>query len=207
MRTLGQEPFELGAIILGAGRSRRMGCPKLLLPWGATSVIGHLVSVWTSLEARQVGIVCSSGDSTLDAELDRRGFPKSNRIINSNPERGMFSSIQCAALWSGWSEKLTHWAIVLGDQPHLRPETLKAILQFARTHPGRVVQPALAGRPKHPVLVPKSVFIEIGRSECSTLKEFLLRRSVLLCELDDPGLALDIDRPEDYRRALEMFGP
>ena len=33
----------LGVIILGAGASSRMGRPKLLLPWGDTSVIGHLI--------------------------------------------------------------------------------------------------------------------------------------------------------------------
>ncbi|MGH7953692.1 MAG: NTP transferase domain-containing protein, partial [Limisphaerales bacterium] len=32
----------LAAIILGAGASARMGRPKLLLPWGGTTVVGHL---------------------------------------------------------------------------------------------------------------------------------------------------------------------
>jgi CTP:molybdopterin cytidylyltransferase MocA len=40
------------------------------------------------------------------------------------------------------------------------------------------------------------------------LKEFLsaTSRPFALCELDDPGLDLDIDRPEDYERALKMAG-
>ncbi len=184
-----------------------MGRPKLLLPWGATSVLGHLISLWTSLGAHQIGIVCRAGDSSLNSELDRRGLPTSNRIINRESDGGMFSSIQCAASWSGWIEELTHWAIVLGDQPHLRPETLSMLLQSARINPRKVVQPALAGRAKHPVLLPKDSFLQIGGSACATFKEFLLKSPALLCELDDPGLALDIDWPEDYRRALEMFGP
>ena len=31
------------AIILAAGRSRRMGQPKMLLPWGETTVLGHVI--------------------------------------------------------------------------------------------------------------------------------------------------------------------
>ena len=36
----------VGVVILAAGRSRRMGKPKLLLPWGETSVLGHLIRQW-----------------------------------------------------------------------------------------------------------------------------------------------------------------
>ena len=38
-------------MILGAGASSRMGQPKLLLPWGATSVLGHQISTWQVLGA------------------------------------------------------------------------------------------------------------------------------------------------------------
>src|SRR6516225_5725334 len=101
---------QLGVVILGAGRSSRMGRPKLLLPWGETSVLGHLAGQWRGLGAGQVTVVCAGGDDTLAAELDRLEFSAENRIVNPEPTRGMFSSIQCAALWSGWRHELTHWA-------------------------------------------------------------------------------------------------
>src|SRR5437016_1251765 len=114
--------FCLGSVILAAGRSARMGRPKLLLPWGKTSVLGHLFEQWQRLGTYQIAIVCAAGDSIIQAELDRLKFPAENRIINEAPQRGMFSSIQCAARWRGWKSELTHWAIALGDQPHVRPE-------------------------------------------------------------------------------------
>src|SRR5438874_1514761 len=42
-------PIAAGVIILAAGRSRRMGRPKMLLPWGNTTVLGHLVAQWQAL--------------------------------------------------------------------------------------------------------------------------------------------------------------
>src|SRR6185436_13409002 len=102
--------FTLGVVLLAAGRSTRMGRPKLLLPWGETSILGHLINQWQGLEAGQIGVVCAAGDKVLEDELNRFDFPPDNRIYNSAPERGMFSSIQCAASWRGWKKELTHWA-------------------------------------------------------------------------------------------------
>src|SRR5947209_16030515 len=107
--------FSPGVVILAAGRSSRMGQPKLLLPWGKTSILGHLIGQWTLLGAKQIAVVRSSDDEALNAELNRLNFPERSRIVNPLPERGMFSSIQCAAGWRGWEPILTHWAIVLGD--------------------------------------------------------------------------------------------
>ncbi len=181
-----------------------MGRPKLLLPWGQTSVLGHLIEQWRALGVTQIAVVCAPANQPLLTELDRLGFPAHNRIINPAPQRGMFSSIQCAAQWPGWEPPLTHWAIVLGDQPHLSPETLRRVLAFSAAHPRKVCQPARGGHGRHPVLLPKAAFRQLAGTRARTLKGFLAARPRLLarCELDDPGLDVDIDRPGDYRKAL-----
>src|SRR5437867_10234004 len=107
-----------GAVILAAGASSRMGKPKLVLSWGKTSVLGHLIKQWQQAAAKQIAVVHAAGDQAIGVELDRVNFPVADRIMNPRPERGMLSSIQCAAAWDGWSSGLTHWIVVLGDQPH-----------------------------------------------------------------------------------------
>src|ERR1017187_6201831 len=94
IRSSAERTFSVGVVILGAGRSARMGKPKLLLPWGGTSVLGHLIEQWQALGARQIAIVCAARDQTMQMELDRLSFAKVNRICNPAPEGGMFSSIQ-----------------------------------------------------------------------------------------------------------------
>src|ERR1035441_9496124 len=154
--------------------------------------------------AEHAAVVCATGDPAIQAEMDRLSFPVQGRIINPNPQRGMFSSIQCAAQWPRWQAALTHWAIVLGDQPHLRPQTLRRVLDFSAAQPGRVCQPARRGHGRHPVMLPFAVFQQVAATTAATLKEFLAAEAaqVALCELDDPGLDLDIDLPEDYDKAL-----
>jgi molybdenum cofactor cytidylyltransferase len=194
----------IGVVILAAGGSSRMGKPKLLLPWGRTSILGHLIRQWDAARAKQISVVCAVRDEGIVAELDRLSFPSANRIFNPAAQHGMFSSIRCAAEWNGWYPEITHLAIVLGDQPHLRNETLRLLVDFVAAHPDTICQPGLKGRRRHPVFMPRCVFDRLRVSAAANLKEFLLNEIVAMCELDDPGLDLDIDRPEDYEKALEL---
>jgi molybdenum cofactor cytidylyltransferase len=198
--------FSLGALILAAGRSVRMGKPKLLLPWGGTSVLGHLLSRWSAAGAHQIGVVHAAGDGLILAELHRLSLHPTESIENPNADRGMFSSIVCAAQWQGWHSSLTHWAIVLGDQPHLKQATLIKLVEFTASNHDKICQPMHAGRHRHPVVLPKPVFLELSSSTATNLKEFLLGREVAGFESDDPGLDLDIDRPEDYEKAKALGG-
>jgi len=207
MKTAKKPAFNLGVVILAAGRSRRMGRPKLLLPWGETSVLGHQIRAWQRLGAGQINVVCAAGDSAIRAELNRLRFPKARRISNPQPERGMFSSIRCAAQWTGWTAELTHWAISLGDQPHVRQETRRTLLAFSANHATKVCQPRVLGHPRHPVILPKDIFLQLNQTNAPTLKEFLqtIPEDVTHCDIDDLGLKFDIDTPADYERALALY--
>jgi molybdenum cofactor cytidylyltransferase len=194
----------LGVVILGAGASARMGRPKLLLPWRGTTVIGHLLSQWRALGAAQIAVVLRANDPALAAELDRLDFPKPARIENPRPERGMFSSIVCAANWTGWRPEISSWAVALGDQPHLRPETLRQLLEFSGQNKGAICQPMLGGHARHPVILPLQTFAGLKHSVAATLKDFLNLAASPRVQLpvDDGGLLLDMDTPEDYKRLI-----
>lgn len=199
-------PFSVGAVLLAAGKSSRMGRPKLLLPWLGTSVLGHLIAQWHEAGASRVAVVCAAHDQPLQHELDRLGFRGADRIVNPAPDRGMFSSIQCAARWPGWQPALSHFAIALGDQPRLRQTTLLALLRYSAARPAEICQPARSGRPRHPVILPRLAFLELAQSPARHLKDFLASRTVAACEIDDPGLDCDLDSPADYEKAMALVG-
>ena len=184
-----------------------MGKPKLLLPWDRTSILGHQIHIWQRLRARHIAIVCAEADNAIRAELKRLRFPAKNQILNPQPGLGMFSSIRCAAQWQEWESALTHWVIALGDQPHLKRETLQTLLRFGATHPDKVCQPLRLGRQRHPVILPRRFFLRLAETRAGTLKDFLKRisKDVTSCEIDDSGLDFDIDTPADYERALSDF--
>lgn len=209
-----------------------MGQPKLLLPWGKSvrpsppslpplsqnyvlresgvegaegetqSVLGHLLRTWTTLSVGQIAVVCAPNAQEIHGELDRLNVAQPDRIPNPSPDAGMFSSIQCAARWPRWRRSLTHFAIVLGDQPHLQRKTLAQLLDFAAANPGKICQPLRNGRRRHPVILPGESFAKLREFPASDLKQFLNSAPELLagCEVNDSGLDLDMDSPGDYER-------
>jgi molybdenum cofactor cytidylyltransferase len=195
---------DVGVVILAAGASQRMGQPKLLLPWRDTSILGHLQTQWRNLSVGQIAVVCAAQDPALHCELERLRWPLADRITNPTPEGGMISSIRCAARWPGWRPELRRWAIVLGDQPHVRLTTLRDVLELSAAHPGKICQPARGGRPRHPVLLPAVAFRQLADWPGEHLKQFLQASEVVLRESDDAGLDLDIDHPADYERARQL---
>ena len=52
------------AIILAAGESKRMGQPKMLLPWGKVTVLEHVISVFMRAGINDIVVV-------LGAEQER----------------------------------------------------------------------------------------------------------------------------------------
>lgn len=200
---------QLGIIILGAGASTRMGRPKLLLPWRGTTVIGELLAQWREIGAGQITVVLRPADMALAAELDQLNFPPAYRIENPQPEQGMFSSIVCAAYWDRWQPELSHWAIVLGDQPHLQPGTLRQLLEFSAQNRAMICQPVFGGRTRHPVILPRPAFVELKNTGAATLKEFMKLTAVprVQCSMADAGLSLDMDTPEDYKRLTISHQP
>ena len=175
-----------------------MGQPKLLLPWGEKTILAHLIQQWTMLRSSHIAVVIERNSPLLVhlANVDH--------IINPQPELGMFTSVQSAARWNGWKAKLTHFVITLGDQPHVNVAALNSIMHFAAHHAESVCQPSRNGRARHPVILPKRIFLELASAKEANLKEFLQARESQrkLLELDNDALDLDIDTPEDYQRAL-----
>lgn len=198
--------MNLGVIILAAGKSERMGSPKMLLRWGGTTVLGHLVETWRSLNAAQVTVVHAINDARIWLEMNRLGILPTNRIGNRNQDEGMFGSIHCAACWDGWDSGLTHFAIALGDQPHLPSGMLRKLLHFAAREANSICQPAHLGRPRHPIILPRQLFERLREFNGATMRDFLELHSdsIRTIEFHEAALDLDLDRPEDYERARKI---
>ena len=177
----------------------------MLLPWGETTVIGHILSQWRELGARQVAVVCRETDESLQGELRRLGVPESEWIFNTSGEE-MFSSIRLAAGWR-WDPKLTHFGLVLGDQPQIRNRTLVRLMQVAEENREAICQPSFAGRAKHPVILPGSQFLALHSVEHGTLRNFLeaSTHKRVLMECEDESLNVDLDTPKEYDAAAQKY--
>ena len=81
----------VGVVVLAAGRSTRMGEMKVLLPWGDTTVVGHICRVLTDMALDTTVVLGHQAQAVTDALA---GLPVS-LVRNPDFESGeMLSSLQ-----------------------------------------------------------------------------------------------------------------
>ena len=188
------------AIVPAAGRSRRMGTQKLLLPFAGTTVIEHVVAQLSAAPVRGVFAVVRAADDAVAAAASRAGAMP---VANPEPDADMLSSVRWGirALPPDCDAAL----VALGDQPTVRTQLVSALIAEFVRHPGSVVVPAHAGRRGHPVLFPSACFPDVlTRYDGIGLKGLLEQHAAPVCELrvDDETILHDVDDPEGYARAL-----
>jgi len=114
---------KVGAIILAAGLSRRMGeHNKLLLPIGGVPMIRHVVQIYLAAIDGEVCVVTGFEAACIEAAL--AGLPV-RFAHNAAFEQGQPFSVRAGLLAAGDAE---HVLIGLGDQPQLAPDDLRALI-------------------------------------------------------------------------------
>jgi molybdenum cofactor cytidylyltransferase len=192
--------FHSFAIVPAAGRSRRMGQPKLLLPWQGRTVIEHVVSAWNASRVEHVVVVVSPDDLPL-AEICRR-LP-CHLVVPDAPPPEMKDSVGWGLEWIKQHfapQPADAWLVGPADLPRLSAAVIDAVLAAYDPNQASIVVPRQAGHGGHPVLFPWRLASQAhALAESETLKDLLTRSKVR--ELDVPDSAAgDLDTPEDYRR-------
>jgi len=121
-----------------------------------------------------------------------------HRVVNPDPSRGMFSSIQtglAAAAAAGGDPVL----VLPADMPFVAPATVRLVADECV----RVNQPVVAtrgGRRGHPLALPGRLVSQlVSQSATHSLKDALARLGVesIHLEVDDGGVLRDVDVPAD----------
>ncbi len=185
----------VAAILLAAGKSRRMGTSKQLLPLGDTTVIGCcLESLWTGGVGDIIVVVSPEGAEVAE---EARRFPV-RIVVNEEPGGDMSSSVRSGRdnLPSDCSSVL----IALSDCPLVQPSSVQALLSAGAGKLSSIVIPVYEGRRGHPVLFPRTILGEL--TDDLTLRDLVRKDPGRVAELpiDDSGVLLDMDTPVDYQR-------
>jgi molybdenum cofactor cytidylyltransferase len=195
------------AIVPAAGASRRLGRPKLLLPYRGGTVLGALVGALSAAGVEPIVVVAAVGDADLRAWCEMAAGVIA--ALNPEPERGMLSSIleglealDGAGALARCEEPLL---VTPGDLPALRPATVGELLRRRAAAGAMLAVPVYNGRRGHPLaiapaLIPEIPGLDPGRGLHQLLD--LHAEEVLRVEVDDPGCVADLDVPEDYERLL-----
>lgn len=174
-----------------------MGRCKQLLPLDGVPAIVRALEPLTAAGLAEVVVMVPRDGREIEAAL--RGFPVT---VQRAGEGEMADTVRCGL--AALTQPASGLVVALADHPLVGPKTIPRLVALHREHPDDIIIPTHQGKKGHPVLFPLRLLKTMASP--ATLRD-LIRADpgrVRLVETDDPGILLDMDTPEDYRRLAEL---
>lgn len=193
------------ALLPAAGRSERMGRPKLSLPWGDTTVLGSLLRSFASAGTSPIVVVVREGDRGTVREARRHGALV---VTNPEPERGMLSSVIAGLrfLESEHSPRPRSAFVCPADLPAIATETIRALASL-ELGAAELAVPTFEGRTGHPLRLGESLVQEVYDLDLRVgLRQIRDRHpdAIRRIPVEDPGILRDVDTPVEYEALLAL---
>jgi CTP:molybdopterin cytidylyltransferase MocA len=194
----------VGAIVLAAGASRRLGQPKQLLLHGNEALVGRAIRLAKEAGADPVIAVLGAQHDRIRAAVTmNNGIP----VINERWEEGIASSIHVGLRAVEGFAPGSMGALILGcDQIRLTSGHLQGLLEaFCARNGGVVAASTYAGVLGTPAVFPRSAFPELlALAGDKGARALLTKPPCPLIALEFPGGEVDIDEPGDLEE-LDRF--
>ncbi|CAK6472920.1 nucleotidyltransferase family protein [Peribacillus castrilensis] len=188
------------AIVLAAGYSSRANAFKMTLPMGQMSVLEQTISKFEGLCSRVI-VVAGFQAEIIQEEIvkiiSENAYSFQIKFVyNENFNQGMFHSIQ-----KGCNEvNAPTFFITPGDCPLVKKETV----QLLAKHKGNVVIPSFDYKGGHPIKLSSVVKQKILETNPEgNLRVVLGGYEKQYMNVDDAGVLMDVDTPEDYQKAID----
>ena len=185
------------ALITAAGMSSRMGAFKPMLGMGRNSVTGQIVATFQEAGVRDIVVITGFHAGDLESHLSGNGIVFLRNENYKTTE--MFDSV-CIGL-RYLEGRYGRILFSPADVPLFTAATVRTLLESDAP----LAVPVCRSRAGHPVLIAGRLIPSIlGDSGEGGLRGALSRcgESFTYVPVDDPGILLDADTPEDYRRLL-----
>jgi molybdenum cofactor cytidylyltransferase len=183
-------------IIPAAGRSRRMGAPKQLLPVDGRPML--LAAVDSLLAGDLAGIIVVTHAGIAGALPE---VPRVQVLLNNDPETCMIDSIRLAVR-HGAALGADGFLLCPSDLPGLDAATVNACLHSFRRAPEKIHVAVHESRRGHPLVFGRTYLQEVQSDTCNGGLRDLLRvhpEAVIEVPTENPAIHRNVNTPEDYR--------
>jgi molybdenum cofactor cytidylyltransferase len=193
----------IAAVVPAAGRSSRMGRPKLLLDFEGESLIHRVVTALRVGGADRI-VVVPPVDSPEAAEIAAEASAAGAEVLipESQPSE-MRDSVELGLAVLDAHPRPASVLLTPGDVPGLAPGLVARLLAVANDHPDRIVIPTHDGHHGHPIVLPWDVAIRVRDLPDDAGVDRLVdahRDRLLEVNVSAPGAIDDLDTPEELER-------
>lgn len=188
-------------IILAAGRSRRMGALKPLLPVGDSPAVLRAATAFSDVGVHPVVVLGYAAD-TIAPVLREAGV---EFVVNRGFADGMFSSVATGLGAVSPCDDFT--GVLPADCCLVRAETIGRLARAMTTARSGVVCPVAGGRRGHPPLLGEPARQRaLAAPRDAVLHEILREMESIAVDVPVPdgGILLDMDEPDQYERMREL---
>jgi len=200
----------ISGIILAAGSSQRMGSPKALLQIGEKTFLHHIVDVLYSARILDIVIVLGSQAEEIQKTLD---WFDGKIVINNDWQKGQLSSIitglNALNLTTLEPEEIDGAVICPVDHPLLTQSLLVDLLQGYWLSKKRIIIPIHQGQRGHPVIFDRELFDDIRNAPLDIGARVVVRnheQDIHEVDVNDEGVLINIDSPDDYKKYILRHG-
>jgi molybdenum cofactor cytidylyltransferase len=192
---------DIAILVLAAGQSTRMGSPKALIAHEGRPLIEHLLAPPLLREFGDVVVVLGHHADVVRIAVERCGY---RHVVNPDPDRGRTGSVQAGLRVLGAAVRAVFIHPV--DCPIIRPQTYVSLA--AAIGPADVVIPCCGEQRGHPPLLAARIIPRIlAAAPDEPLRNLWQAPDIdcLFVAVDDQGVLLNIDRPEDLQTLPRML--
>lgn len=188
---------DVGAVILAAGSSSRMGSPKQTLRYRGESLLRRAALAALGAGCRPVIVVTGA-----NAELSRRELDGLDvrEVLNASWETGMASSVRAGVEALAGAEADAA-VLMLCDQPHVTADVISGLVAAHRATGNAVIASSYGGSFGVPALFGRTLFAELARLEgVAGARQVIKRHASEAHFLSFPNGEVDVDTPDDFSR-------
>ncbi len=192
----------ISAIVLAAGTSSRMGSPKPLLTLGGRPLLERVLETVRDTQVDDIVVVLGH---EADRVRDSVSFDGARAVVNPAYTDGMSTSLRAGVRAA--DPRSDGLLIVLGDQPFVESATINRLIERRNGSHAKILIPTYEGARGNPVLLDRSLSEDVqsirGDQGCRAIFGHHAD-GILEVPVDDPGILVDLDTPEQITLAEEV---
>lgn len=180
-----------------------MGRPKPLLPWSGSTLVQYQIRCLLDGGVNEIVVVLGHEAGAVARYVSG---PTIRVVVNPNYRRGRSTSVKVGLqVMSSHAEAVLLLAV---DQPST-PEIVSALITSHVKNKAQITAPNHADRGGHPLIFSAQLFDELATisEEHKGIREIFQRHrsTVNKVPIRDPMISLDLNTPEEYKKAFAWY--